>query len=217
MSYSVCKIKNITGSAQTLHLHEFAIDEVYTIPDSERESWYVDAVLEAIINEDFEIHNSDGLVSSSKSDQIKYLEGNTISASVNSQPPFASKTLSDGTKLFRRKHGFSITIPANSNVEEKFNIPYTACKITKAEVINSLHGDKVDFKVYDNEDGDISGYPDVMLNQFGFGVYMSNEMYEDESQYDADLIAGMQIGVTYYNNSDSERTVYINLTLHELT
>ena len=43
------------------------------------------------------------------------------SVSVVAQPPFAAKVLFDGSKLFKRKHGFSITIPANSSYEEKFN------------------------------------------------------------------------------------------------
>lgn len=217
MLYPVCKIKNISGSAQSLHLYEFDVDEIYTIPDDKRESWsHNDDVQAAIHSEDFEIHDENGLVSSSKAEQIIHLLGYIIHTSVSSEPAFSSKITADGNKLFRRKHGFSITIPANSSYEQKFNIPYAACKINKAEVIGGVIGDSVDFKVYDTPNGDISGYPDVMLNQFGFSVYVSQGFYEDFSKYDADLIADMKIGVTYYNNTSNQVTIYVNLTLHQL-
>jgi len=131
-------------------------------------------------------------------------------------PTFAAKTTEDGQKLFRRKHGFPITVPANDSVEVKFNVPYTSTKITEAEIVGGVIGDKVDFKVYDTPEGTISTYPNIMLNQFGFGVYISSELYRDKSQYDADLIEDMKVGVTYYNSSEAEITVYVNLTLHEV-
>ena len=33
MAYPICKIKNLKGVVDTLHGHEFAVNEIYTIQD----------------------------------------------------------------------------------------------------------------------------------------------------------------------------------------
>lgn len=131
-------------------------------------------------------------------------------------PPFAAKTLPNGKKLFRRKHGVSETIPAGETGTISLVVPYSLAKINKMEITNCKSGDTVDLKVYDNSSGTISGVPNYMLNQFGFAVRMPDNFYVDESNYDADLILGMKVEITYTNNGEEAREVGMNVTLHQL-
>lgn len=131
-------------------------------------------------------------------------------------PPFAAKVLPNGKKLFRRKHGVSETIEANSSGTISLVIPYALAKVNKVEIINCAVGDTADLKVYDTPTGTISTVPNYMLNQFGFDVVLPNGFYVDESNYDADLIQDMKIEITYTNNSDQNRLVGINIVLHQL-
>lgn len=139
----------------------------------------------------------------------------SIVDSVN-PPPFASKVLSNGKKLFRRKHGVSGTIEANSSGTLSLVIPYALAKINKVEIVNCAIGDTADLKVYDTPTGTISTVPNYMLNQFGFDVCLPDNFYVDESNYDADLIQNMKIEITYKNNSSEDREVGINIVLHQL-
>lgn len=134
---------------------------------------------------------------------------------VINQPPFSQKSTGEG-KLFRRKHGAYATVNANSSGVIYIVVPYTRCMINKVEITNCNHGDQVDFKVYDTETGTISTVPNLMLNQFGFNVEMCEGIYIDESNYNASLIQGMKVEVTYKNNSGSSRRVGVNFTLHEV-
>lgn len=135
---------------------------------------------------------------------------------VDSQQPFAAKVLSDGKKLFRRKHGFGKVISANSTDTLTLSVPYAQAKITKAEIMNSLCGDTVDLTIHDDASGTYTTVPNYQINQFGFDVELCDGMYVDESKYDADLYVGMVIKITYTNNSNSDRRVGVNITLHEL-
>ncbi|NVM33943.1 MAG: hypothetical protein HWN81_00005 [Candidatus Lokiarchaeota archaeon] len=145
---------------------------------------------------------------------------------INSQPAFAAKTLPDGKRLFRRKHGFNITVDANGNNELVLTVPYAAAKINELELVNCEAGDKVDFMVYDSEQGlyqiNILGMPaeqvnpNLMLNQFGFGVYLPDGAYKDISKYDADVYGTMRLKIKYYNNSAIQRTIYGNIVYHEV-
>lgn len=131
-------------------------------------------------------------------------------------PPFASKVLPDGKKLFRRKHGVSETVNANSTGTIELVVPYSLAKINKIEIVNCSVGDLASLKVYDTPQGTLSGVPDLMLNQFGFDVYLPDGMYSDESNYDADLIQYMKIELTYTNNGESAKEIGMNVTLHQL-
>lgn len=134
-------------------------------------------------------------------------------------PAFASKTIPEtGQKLFRRKHGLGWTsVAPNSSETITLVVPYTLAKIDEAELMGCGEGDCVDLKVHDNDAGTISTVPDKMLNQFGFDVCMPNGSYKDHSQYDADLILGMKVKLTYKNNSSTEtRNIGVNITLHEV-
>jgi len=130
---------------------------------------------------------------------------------------FASKLLDDGKKLYRRKHGKTDTVPANDSKSIIFTVPYNHCKIDEVEVINSSALDKVDLKVLDSTEGDYTGDPNHLLNQFGFEVVIGDLYYTDSSNYDADLFLGMQIEIVYYNNSSEEQTIGLNFVLHEVT
>jgi len=130
--------------------------------------------------------------------------------------PFASKLLDDGKKLYRRKHGTKDTIPANSSKSVKYTIPYAHCKIDEVEVINCTALDKIDLKILDSVNGDYSGTPNLLLNQFGFGVLVGDLYYTDTSNYDADLYLGMQIEIIYYNETNETQDVGFNFVLHEV-
>lgn len=147
---------------------------------------------------------------------INYIKGISTPNVYTFQYPFAQKITKDGKRLFRRKHGVKKLIQANSTDTINFIVPYTFAKINQAEIINCSVGDVCDLKVYDNSSGTISGVPNLMLNQFGFNVIMPNGMYVDQSNYDADLIQGMKIELTYTNNSSEPKEIGFNITLHQL-
>jgi hypothetical protein len=176
-------------------------------------------VLSAITNGDIKIERN-GVEYDTYADQVNVLKNLqndvTIVAHKSKNLPFSAKELDGGVKLFRRKHGVSATIPANSSGTISLVIPYPQCKIDQAEIVNCAVGDTVDLKVYDTPTGTISTVPNFMLNQFGFGVTMPDNFYVDKSNYDADLIQNMKVEVTYYNNSASPRDIGVNITLHQL-
>lgn len=129
------------------------------------------------------------------------------------QEPFASKTLRNGKKLFKRIHGVQHTLTtANNKID--FIVPYTQAKITGLEIIGANIGDVADFSVYDNSVGTISGIPNFKLNQFGFAVNMSKDFHKEVSQYDADLIQGMKLEVDYTGTVN--QLVCVNFILHEI-
>lgn len=139
------------------------------------------------------------------------------------QPPFASKIL-DGKKLFKRIHGVSIVANPGNNVIE-FVVPYNQAKINCLEIIGGDIGDYCDFEVYDTPTGLIQqsmGVPaglvnsNLMLNQFGFNVYVRKDFYEQKSEYDADLIKDMKLEVHFFNAGQVAKTVAVNFLLNEL-
>ncbi len=137
-----------------------------------------------------------------------------------SREPFATKTLKDGSKLFRRKHGQKVTIPANSSQDVIFTVPYVKAKINKLEVIDANTRDRVDLLVKSPADAATAaayGFPaDYLLNQFGFDVVVSDLLYSDKSDYDADVYQGFQIIVTYKNDTNADKEVGFNLIYHEV-
>ena len=115
--------------------------------------------------------------------------------------PFAAKVLPDGRKLYKIVHGMKETIGIGQEVAISFVIPYNYAEVTAVEIVNGMAGDTCDFEVYDTPTGTISGYPNVMLNQFGFNVNISPVFHREESSYDADVIKDMKLEVHYKNNS----------------
>jgi len=152
--------------------------------------------------------------------QINYLKGKiTPSVSVEEIPQpyaFAKKTLADGKKLYRRKHGVRQNCPANSETSIQFVVPYAHCKIDEVEVINCSGNDNVDLKVLDDESGTYSTVPNYCLNQFGFNVSVSDLYYADSSNYDADLYQNMVLEVIFKNNDAEAKNIGINFVLHEV-
>lgn len=145
---------------------------------------------------------------------------NKNSRNFHSREPFASKTLSDGSKLFRRKHGTKTTVSANSEVDIILTVPYTKAKINSIEIINCNILDRVDLKVKSPIDEALAaayGMPtDYMLNQFGENIYMTEKYYHDISEYDANVLQGLQIVLTYKNDTDTDTNIGINIVYHEL-
>lgn len=148
------------------------------------------------------------------------------SVSVDRSKPFSEKNLPDGRKIFKRVHGISAIVHNTTNNIE-FIVPHNACKITGVNIIAAKFGDNVNFKVYDTPEGMIQqlfygvsaedAIPNKFLNQFGFNVYLSENIHIEDSNYPADLIKDMKIIIEYIpKDTGVERDVYINFILHEL-
>jgi len=130
--------------------------------------------------------------------------------------PFANKVLENGQKLYRRKHGLAGNIPANSSAKITLIVPYATCKMDKIEVVGGQSLDKVNLKVLDTTTGNYSGTPNLLLNQFGFNVYVAANYYEDHSNYDAELYLNMQIELEYFNDQASAIDIGFNVVFHEM-
>lgn len=138
----------------------------------------------------------------------------TSGSQIVSTSAFASKNVGS-YKLFKRIHGVAIDAVPGANVIE-FVVPYNITKINCLEVIGGNIGDYCDFEVYDTPTGTISGVPNLMLNQFGFNVYISEGYYEQKSEYDADLIKDMKLECHIFNSSNVTKKVAVNFILNEL-
>ena len=64
--------------------------------------------------------------------------------------------------------------------------------------------------------GTFSTVPNYMLNQFGFNVVVSELLYSDKSDYDADLIKDMKVKLVYKNDTNASKEVGVNITFHEV-
>lgn len=127
--------------------------------------------------------------------------------------PFDSKVLPNGLKIYRRVHGYKKGVVVGSN-EISIEVPYNAVKINSLEVINCSIEDSIDLIIKDSVNGDYTGVPNYTLNQFGFGVRMTNGYYKEESRYDADLFKYMNIVINY--NSNTAKDIYFNIVFHEV-
>lgn len=127
--------------------------------------------------------------------------------------PFASKTLANGKKLYKREHGIQAVLNQGSN-EIVFTIPYPWVKMVGVEILYGEKLDTCDLIILDSAAGSYSGVPNQQLNQFGYNVNVAEGEYEEESAYDADLYQGMQIKIVY--NSQSAKTIGINFNLSEV-
>lgn len=143
-------------------------------------------------------------------------ERNSTGEHVAHYSPFASKETTLG-KMFRRKHGFKSELIASGETKAiHIVVPYGMAKINELELLNCTIGDTCNLKVKDTPTGTISGYPDVVLNTFGFDVRLPNGFFKDVSSYDADVIKDMCICIEYTNNSDSPVVIYGNMVFHEV-
>jgi len=213
--FNNCVIKNINTTDEHVLGVVLSPGQEYNIPSTKRISASQDdSIFQRVSSGDLQIGNGTSFFSNA-AEQLTYLVKvveNVHSASY----AFAEKVTYEGKQLFRRKLGVSNTINAGQSGTLSLVVPYAAVKINKIEIINGAIGDAVDLKVYDTPTGTISGVPNYMLNQFGTSVYVSEGFYVDESKYDADLIQNMKIELNYYNNGASNRTIYMNVVLHEL-
>lgn len=129
--------------------------------------------------------------------------------------PFASKDLPDGRRLYRRKHGYSFTVPTGSSVF-KVTVPYNVQRVNQAEIVGAPSSQlSCNFKILDSTAGTYSGAANATLNQFGFNVKIPKDFYSDFSPYDAELFAGMQVQIDF-ENSGAECVVGINIVFHEV-
>jgi len=129
---------------------------------------------------------------------------------------FTSKFVRGG-KLYFRKHGFAsneIAPGQTGNID--LIVPYNLTKINEVEFTNCAIGDCVNFKVYDDPTGSMSGEPGLFLNQYGFDVRMPNGFYRELSSYEADLVKDMKITIEYKNNSSESKIIYGNIIYHEV-
>jgi len=127
--------------------------------------------------------------------------------------PFASKTLPNGKKLYKREHGVQQVLIAGENTI-LFTVPYAWVKIIGMEIINGEALDTCNLMILDSTTGTYSTVPNYQLNQFGFNVNISAGLYEEENAYDADLYQGMQIKIVY--NSQTAKTIGVNFNLNEV-
>lgn len=127
--------------------------------------------------------------------------------------PFASKSLPNGKKLFKRYHGEQYNVTGGVNTL-LYTISYSQVKIVGVDVINAEAGDRIDLLVLDSITGTYTTVPNYILNQFAFGVSTSKDFFRQESNYDADLYLGMQIKIVF--TSQSDKTIGINFNLSEV-
>lgn len=132
----------------------------------------------------------------------------------NSNLPFDAKKLPDGKSLYRKVHGVKKTLSGDTTFD--LVIPYNFAKITGVEVVWAPAGLQCDMKVYDTPTGTISTIPNYMLNQYGFDVGLAKDFYEENSNYDADLIKDMKIECLIKNPNNLTDEVCINFILHEV-
>ncbi len=130
--------------------------------------------------------------------------------------PFASKELPSGKKLYRRKHGYSLTLNANGDTVYTITVPYLEAKINEAEIIHCPEGVTLDMKVKDSTTGTYTGTPNYLLNQFGFNINVGKDLFSDKSDYDADVFTGMQLEFTFHNSTATSKEIGINIVFHEI-
>ena len=138
---------------------------------------------------------------------------------ITQNSPFASKTLANGKKLYKREHGMKATLVEGENAI-LFTIPYPWVKIIGLEIMFGEQGDTTDLMILDTDTNTYSQAPvnvvgpNYQLNQFGFSVNIAAGEYKEENAYDADLYQGMKIKLLY--NSVSAKTIGINFNLTEV-
>jgi hypothetical protein len=128
--------------------------------------------------------------------------------------PFDAKKLPDGKSLYRKVHGVKKTLSGDTTFD--LVVPYDNAKITGVEVVWAPAGLQCDMKVYDTPTGTISTIPNLMLNQYGFDVGLGKDFYEENSNYDADLIKDMKIECLVKNPASLTDEICVNFILHEV-
>jgi len=128
------------------------------------------------------------------------------------QETFSSKTTGD-YKLYKRVHGMMIDCIVGDN-DFIFTVPYTLAKLNILEIIGCEIGDTASFYVLDTVTGAVTQVPSMVLNQFGFDITVAKDYYEQRSEYDADVFAGLQLKCVI--SSVSIKKIGVNFILNEL-
>lgn len=206
-------------------------NEYYMIEESELPTWQAHSFLIECIADGRAIIASEPDGSADVTDISEamrmLLVSNAASVVVTELPqsdPFAKKQLPDGRGLFRRKRGVRADCDVGETAIDMI-IPYASCKIDGLELIGCGATDDVDLIVLDSASGAIQQFmgvpaesiiPNLILNQFGFDVAVSDSYYSDSSSYDADLVSGMIVRVVYKNKGAGTKNVGVNFVLHEV-
>lgn len=199
-------LKNISGQIYQLHIHEFQIDEKIEVDHS----WYVDAVIEAVSSNDFEVHNNDGLIVG-LTKQLDYLKGSLVDVSIKKIPPFSSAT------HHFKGIGKIYTINALSTGDLIATIPDGVFDMDGLQVmVNGDYGDIATLQMLDSVDGDYTGTPNELLSEFAKDWNIKPFECSKVFPYAARVYSGMQIVIKYTNNQDKQHTIYVNYNLHEV-
>jgi len=205
--YTVCKIKNLTGTILTLHGHEFSVGEIYTIQETVRKSWASsDEVISKIASEDFQIHDGNGAVSGI-SEQLNWLKSYLPhTTEIEKQPPFAEPLY----RTKRSKTSEVLLVPPGATRSVDFILPsdlYVSggCLIVK----NGEFKDWVKASVYDYYSGIPEAYRSALCEDWptvaeyipGEWLKYLGEMYTthdiDTYPLNAKITTGLSLRVTY--------------------
>lgn len=213
--------KNTTGSDITIGGVTVSANSNYTLQAADFPIWASSDTLVTKIG-DGSIVINDGVSDLGASDGLSLVKGFFPSKiGVNEEPPFAAKKIVvNGVEknLFKRVHGVSANIGANSTGNIDLIVSYAHAKFTGAEIFGTNLGDDLNFYVLDDANNTYSGAPgsNYQLNQFGFNVKMPPDRYKNTSDYDADVYTGMVIRCEFTNNTGSAKDVHMNVWLHEV-
>lgn len=124
---------------------------------------------------------------------------------------FAAKTVLSGgveKSLFKRIVGNKYSsVAGGQSTDLDFVIPYALAKLEAIEIINGDIGDHVILEVIIGTD---------VVNTFGQNVYLDKSgYYEQRSQYDADVQAGIKFRLKFHNGG-ATKDIYVNYVLNEV-
>lgn len=205
-------IRNKTGSVGIFRGSELQIDEVFLVPSASVQSWGNDVVISGLIVSGGLDVSINGTTFLDPITGLKYIQGNIADVNISANPTFTSKNIGS-KKLFSRLTGKVFPVVVGVNTLD-FSIPFNSMKMNGLEIVNAKAGETVNLKVLDTPTGLISGYPNVVLNQFGFAVVMPEGFYPQISHYDADIIKDLVIRLEY--TAKEARDLGINYLLHEV-
>ena len=125
--------------------------------------------------------------------------------------PFATK----GDNHFRGT-GVEGLAQTNGLADIDLEVVYPVARYNGIEILNGDYGDEVTLSILDDANGTYSGTPGATLDTFGINWKMKKELIQI-LPYEATLYKGMVICVKYKNNTASDKTIYVNHYLHEVT
>jgi len=219
--YSICKLKNISGSVTTLQGHEFQIDELYQIPDNLRISWASsDSVLSAIYDEDFEVHDDYGQIEgiSNQLDWLKTYIPKTVD--VASTPPFSEPT--HRTKFTAASN--IETVAANSSENLDYQVTSERYVYGGSLIVeNAEVGDYISACIYDKDSVIPEAYREALCENWPIvATYIEKHFlsvsgvcntYDEINTYplNAKITAGLYMRIVYTAvDSGSTRNIGVN-------